>query len=120
MANHWEFVTTKSIGTGKKKQSDYESVAPLSEAFVKEILTEFELIVDSYEQPIERPVHYEKQKEYYSGKKKSHTKKRVLNSPSHRFFLLTPVRVIHELPLLTPVRVIHELPLLTPDSSAIR
>ena len=42
---------------------------------VKEILIEFELIVDSYEQPIERPGKYEKQKEYYSGKKKSHTKK---------------------------------------------
>ncbi|MGB3512267.1 MAG: transposase family protein [Microcoleaceae cyanobacterium] len=42
---------------------------------IKEILTEFELIVDSYEQPIERPVEYEKQKKYYSGKKKSHTRK---------------------------------------------
>ncbi|MGB3513984.1 MAG: hypothetical protein WBA93_33200 [Microcoleaceae cyanobacterium] len=42
-------------------------------------MTEFELIVDSYDQPIERPVNYEKQKEYYSGKKKSHRKKRVQN-----------------------------------------
>ncbi len=67
MANSGIFITTKSIGTGKKKQSDYEEF--------KEILTEFELIVDSYEQPIERPGNYEKQKEYYSRKKKNHTKK---------------------------------------------
>nr|WP_293162959.1 transposase family protein [Okeania sp. SIO2C9] len=32
---------------------------------------------------MERPREYEKQKEYYSGKKKTHTKKRVLHSPSH-------------------------------------
>jgi hypothetical protein len=41
-------------------------------------LTEYELIVDSYEQPIERPTEYEEQKKYYSGKKKKHTKKSQL------------------------------------------
>jgi len=50
----------------KKTERDYE--------IVKEILTEFELIIDSYEQPIERPGEYE-QKKYYSGKKASHTRK---------------------------------------------
>jgi len=35
---------------------------------VKEFLTEYELITDSYEQPIERPGDYEEQKKYYSGK----------------------------------------------------
>ncbi|MGD1701282.1 hypothetical protein [Dapis sp. BLCC M229] len=49
----------------KKKESD--------EFWVKEILKELELIVDSTEQDRERPVHEEKQKKYYSGKQKSHT-----------------------------------------------
>lgn len=63
-------VTTKFTRRGKKNSSDSE--------IVKEILTEFELIVDSYEQPIERPGEYEKQKKYYSGKKVSHTRKSQL------------------------------------------
>ncbi len=41
-------------------------------------MTEFELIVDSYEQPRERPGDYKEQKKYYSGKKKSHTLKNQL------------------------------------------
>ncbi|WP_240039184.1 MULTISPECIES: transposase family protein [Okeania] len=67
MPNNWRIVTTKSTRTGKKNSSDKE--------IVKEILTEYELIIDSYEQGIERPEEYAKQKEYYSGKKKSHTRK---------------------------------------------
>ena len=51
----------------KKNSSDYE--------IVKEILTEFELIVDSSEQPRERPEDYEQQKNFFSGKKKNHTLK---------------------------------------------
>lgn len=42
---------------------------------VKEILTNFQLLVDSAEQPINRPSHPDKQKECYSGKKKQHTLK---------------------------------------------
>lgn len=38
-----------------------------------EKLCEYELIVDSAEQAIERPGDYEEQKKYYSGKKKMHT-----------------------------------------------
>jgi len=41
-------------------------------------LTEYELIVDSYEQPIERPTEHEVLKKYYLGKKKKHTKKSQL------------------------------------------
>ncbi|MCL2938432.1 MAG: hypothetical protein MGU50_18720 [Trichodesmium sp. MAG_R02] len=41
---------------------------------VKEILTEYELIIDSYEQGIEMAIKHEK-KQYYSGKKKSYTRK---------------------------------------------
>jgi len=40
---------------------------------VKEMLTDYELIVDSWEQPRERPEDNQTQKEYYSGKKKQHT-----------------------------------------------
>lgn len=49
----------------KKNASDYE--------IVQEILTNYELIVDSAEQPRERPGEYKEQKKYYSGKKKNHT-----------------------------------------------
>ena len=41
----------------------------------RKILTEYQLIVDSAEQPTARPVDYEEQKKYYSGKKKMHTLK---------------------------------------------
>ena len=40
-----------------------------------EILTQYELIVDSAEQHIERPSDYQEQKNFYSGKKKAHTRK---------------------------------------------
>ena len=43
--------------------------------WVKELLTQYELIVDSAEQPIERPSTNEEQKKFFSGKKKSHTRK---------------------------------------------
>lgn len=46
--------------------SDYE--------VVQEMLT-FQLIVDSYEQPRERPSDNQEQREYFSGKKKQHTLK---------------------------------------------
>ncbi|MGB3651150.1 MAG: transposase family protein [Rivularia sp. (in: cyanobacteria)] len=41
-------------------------------------MTEFELIIDTYEQPIERPGDYKEQKKYYSGKKVNHTRKSQL------------------------------------------
>lgn len=76
--------TLKHVRTGKKNSSDYE--------IVKEILTEYELIVDSCEQPRERPREYQErkarhgdtprwqtlQKKYYSGKNKNHTLKNQL------------------------------------------
>ena len=36
-------------------------------------MTEYELIVDSSEQPRERPAEYKQQQKYYSGNKKTHT-----------------------------------------------
>ena len=41
--------------------------------WIQEILTELELILDSTEQSIYRAGNHDKQKKYYSGKKKSHT-----------------------------------------------
>jgi hypothetical protein len=58
--------------TGTSKKNSYES------ELVKEILTEYELIVDSCEQTRERPKGYQEQKKYYSGKKKNHTLKNQL------------------------------------------
>ncbi|WP_366557732.1 transposase family protein [Okeania sp. SIO1I7] len=49
----------------KKKESE--------ELWVKEILQELKLIVDSTEQDRERPCEQQKQKKYYSGKQKNHT-----------------------------------------------
>jgi IS5 family transposase len=42
---------------------------------LRKLLSEYELIVDSTEQSIERPTDYQEQKQYYSGKKKMHTLK---------------------------------------------
>lgn len=51
--------------TSKKKESEYE--------VVKEILTDYELIVDSYEQVRERPGDNKEQEKYFSGKASKHT-----------------------------------------------
>lgn len=58
---------------------------PSEEKWVKEILTELELIVDSCEQERERPSSYDEQKKYYSGKKKRHTfKNQIITTPNGR------------------------------------
>jgi hypothetical protein len=54
----------------KKNDWDWE--------WVKEMLGEWELVVDSSEQARERPKDYQEQKKFYSGKKKSHTLKNQL------------------------------------------
>ena len=49
---------------------------------VQEILTSFKLLVDSVEQPIDRPSDNEEQKKVFSGKKKQHTlKSQVVGLP---------------------------------------
>ncbi|MEG4500522.1 transposase family protein [Microcoleus sp. F10-C6] len=51
--------------------------------WAQEIRAGFELVVDSYEQPIPRPKSNEKQKTCYSGKQKRHTlKNQVVVMPS--------------------------------------
>ncbi len=42
---------------------------------LRKLLAEYQLIVDSSEQPTTRPVDCEEQKKYYSGKKRMHTQK---------------------------------------------
>ena len=50
--------------------------------WVKEVLAELELIVDTTEQSRERPSKYEEQEKYYSGKKKNHTfKNQIITTP---------------------------------------
>jgi hypothetical protein len=68
--NYWltilqEILPSSLLEQVKKNASDYE--------IVQEVLTDYELIVDSSEQPRERPGEYQEQQDYYSGKKKSHT-----------------------------------------------
>jgi DDE superfamily endonuclease/Helix-turn-helix of DDE superfamily endonuclease len=58
----------------KKKKIEEEYLAAMCE--------QMRLIVDSFEQAIERPEEYQTQKEHYSGKKKMHTyKNQVIVSP---------------------------------------
>lgn len=54
----------------KKNEKDWD--------WVKQMLEEWELVVDSSEQVRERPKTYQEQKKFYSGKKKSHTLKNQL------------------------------------------
>jgi len=68
--NYWfpllqELLPSSLLEQVKKKANDYE--------IVQELLTDYELIVDSAEQPRARPGEYAEQKKYYSGKKKNHT-----------------------------------------------
>lgn len=65
-----ELLPASLIEQIKKNPSEWE--------WVSELLSEFELIVDSYEQPRERPLSHEDQKKCYSGKKKTHTFKNQL------------------------------------------
>lgn len=62
--NYWlpilrELLPSSLIEQVKKNESDYETV--------KEILTNYELIVDSYEQVRERPGDNEEQEKYFSS-----------------------------------------------------
>lgn len=80
--NYWlpilrELLPSSLIEQVKKNESDYE--------VVKEILTEYELIVDSYEQVRERPGDNEEQEKYFSGKKSNHTfKSQIIIMPDGR------------------------------------
>jgi len=57
--------------------SQIEEVSTDSQKYqeLQQMLSEYELIVDSAEQATARPVDYQEKKKYYSGKKKMHTLK---------------------------------------------
>ncbi|MGF2033817.1 MAG: transposase [Nostoc sp. CmiVER01] len=80
--NYWlpilrELLPCSLIEQVKKNESDL--------MVVQEILTEYELIVDSYEQVRERPRDNEEQEKYFSGKKSNHTfKSQIIIMPDGR------------------------------------
>ena len=80
--NYWlpilrELLPCSLIEQIKKNESDL--------MVVQEILTEYELIVDSYEQVRERPGDNEEQEKYFSGKKSNHTfKSQIIIMPDGR------------------------------------
>jgi DDE superfamily endonuclease/Helix-turn-helix of DDE superfamily endonuclease len=68
--NYWlpilrELLPSSLIEQVKKNESDYE--------ILKEVLTDYELIIDSYEQVRERPGDNKEQEKYFSGKAHKHT-----------------------------------------------
>lgn len=77
--NYWILIIRKILPASLLEQ-EIKSKKEID--VVKEMLTEHELIVDSWEQPRERPEDNQVQKEYYSGKKKQHTfKGQVITLP---------------------------------------
>lgn len=80
--NYWlpilrELLPCSLIEQVKKNESDL--------MVVQEILTEYELIVDSYEQVRERPGDNQEQEKYFSGKKSNHTfKSQIIIMPDGR------------------------------------
>jgi hypothetical protein len=78
--NYWIKILRKLLPSSlmEEARKDQEELT-----IVKDMLCEHELIVDSWEQPRERPEDNQIQKEYYSGKKKQHTfKGQVITLPS--------------------------------------
>ena len=72
MFNYWQKLFQEELPPSlleqvKKCQKEEEKI--------RKQLTNYELIVDSSEQVIERPSSYQDQKQYYSGKQKKHTLK---------------------------------------------
>ncbi len=71
---------------------------------LKEIIEPIqEIAIDGVECPIVRPVDYETQKEYYSGKKKQHTLKSLIITDLNKFILFVSIAVagkIHDYELM--------------------
>lgn len=72
-----ELLPSSLIEQVKKNESDYE--------IVREVLTDYELIIDSYEQVRERPGDNKEQEKYFSGKASKHTfKTQIIILPDAR------------------------------------
>ncbi len=68
--NYWQMLFREGLPASLLEQvKKYQE----NEELIQEELREYELIVDSGEQARERPLDYQTQKEYYSGKQKNHT-----------------------------------------------
>ncbi len=68
--NYWQNIFQEDLPPSLLEQV---KKSPEEMEKIREELTQYELIVDSAEQVIERPSDYEAQKKYYSGKPKRHT-----------------------------------------------
>ena len=72
-----EILPASMLAQVEQQASEYE--------IVQELLEEFQLLVDSTEQPRERPGDNEEQHKYFSGKKKQHTfKNQIITLPEGR------------------------------------
>jgi hypothetical protein len=72
-----------------------------------------EVIVDGTERPVQRPQNRERQKEYYSGKKKRHTCKQItVSTRKKRVIILTKTRAgnIHDKRLLQESEIVQYIP----------
>ena len=70
--NYWVDILRDILPASQMEEVERE---PQNYEELRQSLTEHQLIVDSAEQPTVKPVDYEEQKKYYSGKKKMHTMK---------------------------------------------
>ncbi|NEP25983.1 MAG: transposase [Moorea sp. SIO3I6] len=68
--NYWQKIFQEALPPSRLEQV---KKFPEEVEQIKEELTNYELIVDSSEQVIERPLDYQTQNKYYSGKQKRHT-----------------------------------------------
>lgn len=70
--NYWVEILRDILPASQMEEVEGDS---LKYQELRKNLCEYELIVDSAEQAIQRPIDYQEQKHYYSGKKKMHTLK---------------------------------------------
>ncbi len=70
--NYWVEILRDILPASQMEEVEGDS---LKYQELRKNLCEYELIVDSAEQAIQRPIDYQEQKQYYSGKKKMHTLK---------------------------------------------
>jgi hypothetical protein len=77
--NYWQKILREALPSSLLEQVKKSEENPEE---IREKLAEYELLIDSVEQPIERALSYSEQKKYYSGKKKTHTcKNQIITLP---------------------------------------
>jgi len=63
--NYWIEILRDILPASQMEEVDWRGKIPK----LRQSLLGYELIVDSAEQPVQRPVDYQEQKKYYSGEK---------------------------------------------------